>query len=179
MSHAPYEPIPQAPPQWAQQPIQPSRAPSRLLPVLGVVLGSLGLIAGVAAWFRAAPSNEGASAVYSEQQVSEAKKAVCETFEQGMRSIRAAGNRRAENPAESFSVAVNTRLAEVAVANAFFNTLNANPASPPELSGLIRQLGVIYEDIALTQLADGSKVDVDPIATQLDDAIPKVDGICR
>jgi hypothetical protein len=117
--------------------------------------------------------------VYSEQQVSDAKAAVCEEFEQGMRSIRAAGNRKPENPAESLPVAVNTRLAEVAVANALFNTLDANPATPPELSGLIRQMGQIYENIALTQLADGSKVEVDPIATQLDEVIPKVDGICR
>jgi hypothetical protein len=137
------------------------------------------LIAGVGAWLRAAPSNEGASAVYSEQQVSEAKAAVCEEFEQGMRSIRAAGTRKPDNPAESFSVAVNTRLAEVAVANAFFNTLDANPAAPSELVDLIRKIGLVYENVALTQLADGSKAEVDPIATELDNLIPKVDGTCR
>lgn len=179
MSHAPYEPVPQAPPQWAQQPVQPGRAPSRLLPLLGVVLGSLGLIAGVAAWFRAAPSTEGASAVYSEQQVSEAKKAVCETFSEGMASLQAAGSKKPDNPADALPItAVNVRLAEVAFSNALFNSLNRNAATPKDLRDLTSQLAGIYQKIALIQLADGARADFHPVAAEADEIVPKIKQIC-
>jgi len=180
MSHAPYEPVPQAPPHWAQQPVQPARTPSRLLPVLGVVLGSLGLIAGVGAWFRAAPSTEGSAAVYSEQQVSEAKKAVCEAYGKGLKAIQVAGGKKPGDPSDPLPVvAVNGRVAEVAVGNYLINSVGANKAAPPALGELISQLGQAYQDIALTQFADGSRADVAPIAEQADRAISKIEQICQ
>jgi hypothetical protein len=178
MSHAPYEPIPQAPPQWAQQPIQPSRAPSRLLPVLGVILGSLGLIAGVAAWFRAAPPTQGASAVYSEQQVNEAKAAVCGDYRKAVRSFQIAGNRTVDNPADKLAVAVNTRLAEVAAGNYMNNSIDSNAAAPEDLKNLIRQLARTYQDIALTQLAEGTQADVEPFGDSADKVILDINKIC-
>jgi hypothetical protein len=179
MSHAPYEPIPQAPPQWAQQPVA-QRAPSRLLPILGVVLGSLGLVAGVGAWFRAAPSHEGAAAVYSEQEVSEAKAAVCEAYGKGLRAIQVAGGKKPGDPSDPLPVvAVNGRVAEVAVGNYLINTIGANQAAPSELGKLVSQLGKAYQDIALTQLGDGSRADVAPIAEEADRSIAKIEEICQ
>jgi len=158
MSHAQYEPTPQAPPPWpAQAPVQ-GRSQSRLLPILGAALGLLGLIVGVAAWFRAAPSNVATNPLYSEQQVADAKQAVCEAYAKGMRSIRTVGSVKVD-PQNWFPTAVNTRLAGFAVGTYFFDSLNANPATPSELYVLVQQVGEAYRDIALTQLADGTPLD--------------------
>jgi hypothetical protein len=178
MSHAQYDPTPKAPPPWAQPAPAQGAGIARLLPVLGVVLGLLGLGLGAAAWFRAAPADVG-TPVYTEQQVSEAKEAVCDAYTLGLGSLRAAGTRKPDNPAEALpTTAVNIRLAEVAVGNSLFNALAANPAAPDELSDQVNQLGNVYQRLALVHLADGSREDFYPIAAQADELIPKIDQRC-
>ena len=181
MSYAGYDPASQAPPPWPPQAPAQGRGPSRLLPILGAVLGLLGLIAGVAAWFRAAPSNVGEGPVYSEQQVADAKKAVCDAYAKGVQSIQAAVAKRPENPAETLlpATVLNARIAEVTVANYLFTSIDANPAAPPELSGLIRKLGDIYQNIVLTQLADGAREEVGTIAAKADEVMPTIGRICQ
>lgn len=179
MSHAPYEPVPQAPPQWAQQPVQPGRAPSRLLPLLGVVLGSLGLIAGVAAWFRAAPSTEGASAVYSEQQVSEAKAAVCEAFEQGQEALVAVGNKKSSNPSEGFAFAVNSRLAVDAVMDDLRALLLDNPATPEPSRNAIKKLIDNYQDLLFKTLSDKSGPELESTFGSIDASVLRVRESCK
>lgn len=174
-----FDPASQAPqPRPLQAPVQ-ARTPSRWLPILGAGLGLLGLIAGVSAWMRPVPSGV-AAPVYSDQQVADAKKAVCEAFGQGIRSIRAAGARKPDDPADRFPVtAVNIRLAAIAVGNSFFHAVSANPAAPSELSELISQLGQAYQDIALIQLADGQKADFDPLISKADKLVSQTEGICQ
>ncbi len=177
MSHEPHSFAPQAGAPWP--PPAPLPGPSRLLPILGVVLGLLGLATGTAAWFRAAPSHSAAPA-YSDQQVADAKKAVCEAYAKGFRAIRVSGTKKPDTPDEILpATVINARVAEVAAANYFLNSADLNPASPPELLDLIRQLGAIYEDVAVTQLADGSRQDVHPIAAQADELMPKIDQLCQ
>ncbi len=178
MSHAQYEPTPHAPPPWpAQSPAQGHR-PSRVLPILGVVLGTLGLIVGIAAWFRAAPSDAAAEPVYSEQQVADAKTAVCEAYAKGILALQVAGAKKPD-PADWLPVAVNTRLAETAMGGFLINVLNANPATPPQLQELTRQLALNYQEMAVIQLADKTPADFEPNRLVADDLIPKIDQSCR
>ena len=179
MSYAQYDPASQAPPPWPPQAPAQGRGPSRLLPILGAVLGLLGLIAGVAAWFRAAPSNVVANPTYSEQQVADAKKAVCEAYAKGVRSMRVVAGRVVDNPADTLPVAVNSRLAEVAVANYYVNALSANPAVPSELQDLLRRLSQAYQDVALIQLADGTPVDYKPEKEVVNESVRKLDQLCQ
>ena len=179
MSYPQFDPASQAPQPWqSPAPVQ-GRSPARWLPILGAGLGLLGLIAGVGAWMRPAPSG-GAVPVYSDQQVADAKKAVCEAFEAGQRSIRAAGNRRPENPADPFPLtAINVRLAEVAVSNSLLNAVYENPAAPAELIRLADQLGKTYQDIALIQLADGQPADFSSLALRSEDTISQIRMTCQ
>jgi hypothetical protein len=139
------------------------------------VLGLLGLGMGVAAWFRAAPPDTG-KPVYTEQQMSEAKEAVCSAYARGVQSFRIAGSRQVGNDSETMAIAVNTRLAEVAVGNYLINTANANPAAPYELRQLIEKLAKSYQEIALTQLAESS--DYKQVGLDADEAISKIEQIC-
>jgi len=180
MSQAPYGPTPTTPPPWPPQAApRQGRTNLRLLPILSAALGLLGLIVGVAAWFRAAPSNVGANSAYTEQEANDAKKAVCDAYAKGVRSFRIAANRKVDNPADKLPVAVNTRVAEVAVGNYLNNALDSNPATPPELQSSIRQLAQAYQDIALTQLAEGTTPDVEPFGQSADEAIAKTNQICQ
>jgi hypothetical protein len=179
MSHAQYDPTPKAPPPWAQP--APAQGPgiARLLPVLGVVLGLLGLGMGAAAWFRAAPADVAGQPVYTEQQVSEAKEAVCGAYNKGIRTIRIVASKRADNPADALAVAVNSRVGEVAVSTYFFNILEANPASPVELRTLVQGLANDYQNLVLIQLADGTPVDWKSTKDSIEDAAVKLDQICQ
>lgn len=156
------------------------RSSSRWLPLVGAGLGLLTVSAGVVGCSRPAASSEAAKPAYSDQQVADAKKAVCETFEAGQRSMRAAGSRKPENPADPFPVtAINVRLAEVAVSNSLFNSINRNPAAPAALIHLADQLAKNYQDIALIQLADGQPADFNSLAMQSEDAISNIKELCR
>lgn len=112
--------------------------------------------------------------------MADAKKNVCEAYYKGWNAIQVAGSKKKpEEPSDTIPiVAVNGRVSEVAVANYLFNVVDANPAAPNELRDLVRTLGVVYQDIVITQLADGSKEDVQPIAVKADELIPKINAIC-
>lgn len=147
---------------------------SRVLPIIGVVLGLLGLAMGVAAWFRAAPLGS----AYSSTQMTEAKTTVCAAYSKALHSLRIAGNRKVD-PADALPVAVNTRLAAVAVGNYLINTVAVNVAAPIDLQNSIRQLAQAYQDIALAQLADSSTADYEATAVAADKLILEIDGQCR
>ena len=176
-------PYPQPDPAPQTQPrptpaLVPGRGGSRLLPILGVGFGLLGLMAGVAAWFRAAPSDPSTTPIYSEQQVAEAQAAVCEAYRKGVRSMRVVAGRVVDNPADTLPVAVNSRLAEVAVGNYFINALDEHPAAPAVISSTLRGLALAYQDVALIQLADGTPADYKYEKEVVNDAVGKLDQLC-
>lgn len=177
MSHAPYNPGHEATPPWPPQFAPPRRNVSRALGILGLVLGLLGLGIGTAAWFRAAPKPE-AAPTYSEEQVAEAKDAVCAAYARGEQAVQAAGAKTAQSPEDVLPIAVNTRLAEATLADHLKSELDANPATPRELEALMRGLTREYYEIALKQLSDGTAADIQPLAHVADDLISKIQQIC-
>lgn len=175
MSHEPYSSAPQAGASWP--PPAPLPGPSRLLPILGVVLGLLGLAAGTAAWFHSAPSHSDAIS-YSEQQVADAKKAVCEAYAKGMRSIRTVGSVKVD-PSNWFPTAINTRLAGFAAGTYLIDAQRGNPAAPSELRDLVEKVGTAYRNIALSQLADGTPQDYRSDNDTLQELVPEIDQTCQ
>lgn len=170
MSHAPHDPTHPAP--------AAVRTQSRVLPLLGGALGLVGLIVGAAGCSQAVSSRDAAAPAYSEQQVADAKKAVCEAYERGKRSIAAVASRKAETPADMLPVAVNGRLGEVAVASYFLSTLESNPAAPKELGDLMRKMAHEYQVVAQIQLAEGTVADYQSNKDAIGDAMSKIDQIC-
>ena len=178
MSYPQFDPASQALQPWqSPAPVQ-GRSPARWLPILGAGLGLLGLIAGVGAWMRPAPSG-GAAPVYSVQQVADAKKAVCEAYAKGMRSIRIVAKRQPANDADRLGVAVNSRVGEVAVATYFLTAIEVNPATPIELQNRLRELAQQYQELSLIQLADGGPSDWKSVVDQIDDLVSKTDQLCQ
>lgn len=177
MAHPQYGPASQAPPPWPPQAPVQRAAGSRLLPILGVALGLLGLIAGLAAWFRPLASTHSAEPAYSEQQVSDARKAVCEAYKKGVQALQVAGEKKPD-PADWLPVAVNTRLAETAMGNYLINVLSAHPATAPELSEAITELALNYQEMAVMQLADKRSSDYESNTRATGELIPKINQLC-
>ena len=155
------------------------RSPSRVLPILGAVLGLLGLIVGFAAWFRAAPSNVSTNPVYSEQQVGEAKTAVCEAYAKGMRTVRSVASRKAENEADKLQVITVSATGELAAAAYFFNILNSTPAVPSDIQQPLNRLAQQYQEVALIQLANGAPSEYKSNGQAIDAAITELDISCQ
>ena len=101
-------------------------SPSRLPPILGVVLGLLHIRHRNRFLSRPVAF---CCAAYSEQQADEEGG---EAYA-GVRSMRVVTGRVVDNPSEALPVAVNSRLG-VAVANYFINTAAANPRRPQKSS---------------------------------------------
>ena len=85
MSQAPYGPGPAAPSGWPPQVPPPSSSgPSRLPTIIAIVIALIAVAVAIAAWFRPAPKAETPAAkTYSEQEIADAKKAVCDAYESG------------------------------------------------------------------------------------------------
>jgi hypothetical protein len=139
----------------------------------------MGLVAGVAGCGRPAASSEAAKPVYSDQQVADAKKAVCEAYAKGMRSIRIVAKRQPANDADRLGVAVNSRAGLVTVSTYFNDKLEANPAAPVELRELLGNLAQQYQEVALAQLADETPADYKSNLDTIDATIADIDKLCQ
>jgi hypothetical protein len=93
--------------------------------------------------------------------------------------MRVVAGRAVDNPAETLPIAVNSRLAEIAVGNYYINALSANPAAPSELQNLLRRLSQAYQDVALIQLADGTPLDYKSEKEVVNDSVAKLDQLCQ
>jgi hypothetical protein len=116
--------------------------------------------------------------VYSEQQVADAKRAVCEAYAKGIQALKVAGAKKPD-PADWLPVAVNTRLAETAMGGFLVHVLDANPAVPSQLEELTRRLALNYQEMAVIQLADKMPAEFESNNRISADLISKIDQICR
>ena len=177
MSCSQFEQASQAP-----QPLLPQASTggsSRWLPLLGVGFGLMGLIAGVAGCGRPAASSEAAKPVYSDQQVADAKKAVCEAYAKGMRSIRIVARRQPENDADRLGVAVNSRTGLTTVSTYFNDRLAANPSAPAALREQLSKLAQQYQEVALAQLADETPTDYKSNLETIDATVAELNELCQ
>lgn len=178
MSHPQYEPVPQVPPPWPPQAPARGRNPSRFLPILGVALGLLGLVAGVGAWFRATPSKEVAKPAYSDEQVADGSKAVCDAYKKGWQAVQVAGTKKISDPSQPLPPELlNARIGELATANTFLIAVLNNPAALPELKRSVGELGSSYQSLVLTQLADSANIE--EYTRQIDRLVPEIQELCR
>ncbi|MBU3750850.1 MAG: hypothetical protein FGM52_10430 [Mycobacterium sp.] len=157
-------------------PQAPAHRQPRWLPALGAGLGLMGLALGAAGCSSPAATTDSAKPTYSEQQVADAKKAVCDAYAKGIRAFQIAGNKKVDNPADALPVAVNTRLAEVAVGNYLINAIEFNPAAPADIKQLTQELAQSYQEIAITQLSESS--DYKQAAKNADDSIAELQKLC-
>lgn len=178
MSQVPYGPGPAAPAPWQGPP--PSGGPSRLPTIIAIVIALIAVAVAIGAWFRPLPKPETPAAkTYSDQEVADAKKAVCDAFDRGQKTLDVTGSKVGANPNDTFTVAVNSRVAIGAISTYWRSTLQKYPATPSEVAKILSSLADLYENILLTQLAEGSRSDLDALYASADDSVPKLTQACK
>ncbi|WP_445168214.1 hypothetical protein ACTXG7_02135 [Mycolicibacterium sp. Dal123E01] len=134
----------------------------------------------IGALFRPEQKPESPAAVtYSGQQVTDAKKAVCAAFDRGQQTLDVTGGKVGSNPSDSFTVAVNSRVAIGSISAYWRSTLQQHPATPAEIANTLSSLSNLYENILLTQLAEGSRSDLDKLYASADSSVLKMTQACK
>jgi hypothetical protein len=152
MSQQPYGHAPTGPPPSPAQAPATRQAGPRRLGIVAVALAAIALGFAVAAWLRAATAPD-ASPAYTQQQVADAKKAVCEAFEKTDQMLKANKERRGLDETQRLIAGVNTRLAVFAAGSFLARTLDNNPAAPTGLAQEVDRLAEAFEVIAIDQIA--------------------------
>jgi hypothetical protein len=149
--------------------------------MIAIVIAVIAVAVAIGAWFRPMPKPEMPEAkTYSEQEVADAKKAVCDAFEDAYRAVTVTGNGDGGNDrATVLAVAVNIRVAFSTSGEYLLSTVNDQPAAPPEVSTPARDLGTAYRKAALLQLAEAPHDTITPVYEDADGAITKIKQACR
>lgn len=180
MSQAPYDPVSGRPPPWPPASPAPKRSGSWVLGVIGSVLGLLGLVAGASAWLRPLPPADPSAPVYSEQEVADAKRAVCEAYGKFNQALTATSSRDGgDDPTARLAVAVNIRLALYAGGDYLLNALDAHPATAAALSRPIRGMAATYQEAAIRQLGEVPRGQLDKFAESAKSYGGEIDEVCR
>ncbi|MGY4712601.1 hypothetical protein ACXDF8_24120 [Mycolicibacterium sp. CBM1] len=148
--------------------------------VIAIVVAVIAIAVAIGAWFRPAPKPEAPAAkTYSEQEVTDAKKAVCEAFAAANKAVQAAGRRNEGTDSTAIlAVAANVRLALTAGSSYMLRNLEDSPATPDDLVASIKKLADTYEDIAIAQLGEAPQDQLDPLYKAGDEVTNSVKQAC-
>jgi hypothetical protein len=142
------------PPGWpAATPRQP-----RLPVIISLVVALAAIAVAVGAWFRPATDANSASppdskSQFSEEQIADAKEAVCDAYDKTYKAVATAGRQQSDDPTLEFVISVNTRLATQFSSRFLSDVLEANPATPADLASHVRGMTSAWDNIVLLQLA--------------------------
>lgn len=178
MSQQPYGHAPTGPPPSPAQAPATRQAGPRRLGIVAVALAAIALGFAVAAWLRAATAPD-ASPAYTQEQVADAKKAVCEAFDLGQRALKVTGSKTGTNPSDDFIVAVNSRVAVQSISDHLQTTVSQQPATPPNLADFATELSGIYRRLLLQLLADRTTQELSGLYGDLDASTSRVQQACQ
>ncbi|WP_431237827.1 hypothetical protein ACQ86B_24655 [Mycolicibacterium aichiense] len=149
--------------------------------VISIVIALIAVAVAIGAWFRPAPKPETpAVKTYSEQEVADAKKAVCDAFLTVHNGVRInTGRNGGTDPTATLAVAANARLSLYGGGGYMSDVLEQHPATPKELADAVNQLSEVFRKLAIGYLADVSDTDLEPSLQQADNATVAVKNACQ
>jgi len=143
-----------------------------------VSLLALGVAA--AAWFRGSPRAAAEQPVYSEQQQTSAREAVCAAHGAVTAALTASTNQpEAREAGNRLLIAVNIRLAEYAGADHLAQVLLANPAAPKAVTDPAGGLVASLRRLAIGQLGDAPAASLEPITGEIGSLTDQVTRACE
>jgi hypothetical protein len=177
--------FPSAPPSPRPWPGAPSK-PSRWLTFLTIAIALMGFGAGVAAWFRAAhhdgPNVGPATSAYSERQIADAKRNICDAYA----LVRAAVSVTTNKPnsggdafAAQTAIAANGRLALYGGGGYLLGQLSAEPATPSDLAKAVKSLAGTFRKLAMVDLGEQPESAQKPLRDGVPGSTAKIDEICK
>jgi hypothetical protein len=171
-------PPPGPPATWPTPASKQSRAPV----IISLVVALIAIAVAIGAWFRPTPETPApadAAQQFSDQQVAEAKKAVCAAHDLVNRASMGSGIQKSDDPTMQWVIAVNVRLAGSLSAQYLQTKIDQFPATPADLKAAVQQLITSNQDIALLQIANAPKEEVQSFYPTLDSADSKVNETCK
>ena len=149
--------------------------------IIAIVIAVIAVAVAIGAWFRPTPKPEAPAAkTYSDQEVADAKKAVCDAYGKADRAIKTTGGKSGgDNPTAVVAVAVNVRLALSGSSSFLLQTLESNPATPRDLQDQVRAAANAFQNVAIGQLGEAPQAEFDPFYKQADSADAAIKQACK
>jgi hypothetical protein len=155
---------------------------SRLPVIISLVVALIAVAVAIGAWFRPTPETPAvtnSAPQFTEQQVAEAKKGICDAHDLVNRASAYAGTQKSEDPTLEFIISVNIRLSGTAQGDYLLAVADKYPATSPPLDESVRELGLALQETTLLQLANAPQNELDTIYAKLDAADAKVVEACK
>ncbi len=146
--------------------------------IIAVVVSLLALGLAAAAFFKPRHDDAPAAPQYSDQQVADAKKNLCDAYTLAHRAITDAGSLSSEDPNQKFMISLNTRLAFGTAADHLLEATSRYPGAPTDLLEASRTLAFSYQRIVLAQTATAPHDELEPLYTESDEAVAQVEKAC-
>jgi hypothetical protein len=129
---------------------------------IAVALASLAVA--IASWFRPAPEPQvQAAPTFTDAQVADAKKNVCDAFKHSADAIGVTASRNpGTDVVTTLATLAHTRIAALSGPQYLLNVLSDNPATPDDLAKTAREYSLQNQKIALELLATKPTADIDP-----------------
>jgi hypothetical protein len=149
--------------------------------IIAIVIALIAVAVAIGAWFRPAPKPETPAAkTYSDQEVANAKKAVCDAFDTVHDAVRInTGRDGGSDPTAILAVAANARLSMYGGAGYLVDTLEKNPATPSELSESVRKLADTFRFLTIQFMINKQNSDLDEPLREADSATASIQSICK
>ena len=150
------------------------------LAIAALVLAILGVAGAAYGYFF--PNETAAAGKYSDQQRSDAKKHICETFKIVDHAVvRNSHLKNPDNggPIGALSVATAQRFAFYDGGAFLRDRVAAEPATPKDLADNANALGTQLEELSIGYLAGAQDFAQDELRQNLDDKIKKIVEICK
>ena len=136
--------------------------------IVAIVVALIALAVAIAAWFRPPQAETPASPQYTDQQVADAKKNICDAYDASLKAINAAGTLNSEDPNQKFMLGMHTRIAFNTAADYLSNKARMNPSAPADLLNEVQLLASSYQDMVLAHIAQRPQEDIDKIYREID-----------
>lgn len=178
MSDSSYGGPPADPAGWMPPTNQSAHGASRVPVIAALVMSLAALALAAAAWFKPTHPESDGKPQYSEQQVADAKKNLCDAYETIHEAIRNAGGLSSEDPNQKFMISLNTRLAFNTAADHLLAAVAQNPAGPSDLLAASEALAFSYQKIVLKQTAQAPADALEHLYAESDSSIAELKRFC-
>lgn len=159
-------------------PPAPVQKASQVPVIIAIVISLLALGLAAAAFFKPKHDDTPAAPQYSEQQVADAKKNLCDAYADMDKAIRYAGSLTSEDPNQKFMISLNIRLAFNSAADHLLAAAGLHPEGPEKLLASIKNLAVTYQKIVLAQTAVAPEDEMKPLYGAADASVDSIKQAC-
>ncbi len=146
--------------------------------IIAVVVSLLALGLAAAAFFKPKHDDAPAAPQYSDQQVADAKKNLCDAYNDMDKATHYAGSLTSEDPNQKFMISLNIRLAFNSAADHLLAAAVQNPEGSEQLITSIKSLAMTYQKIVLAQTAVAPENEMKPLYTAADASVAAIKQAC-